>query len=44
MKLSMFLMNMSIIYERQGELTHLIGVLTTEENTSELLDVIEVSA
>jgi AraC family transcriptional regulator len=28
----------------EGELTHLIGVLTTEENTSELLDVIEVSA
>lgn len=28
----------------EGEFTHLIGVLTTEENTSELLDVIEVSA
>lgn len=26
----------------EGELTHLIGVLTTEENISELLDVIEV--
>ncbi|HGS8953108.1 TPA: GyrI-like domain-containing protein [Clostridioides difficile] len=28
----------------EGELTHLIGVLTTEENASELLDVIEVLA
>ena len=28
----------------EGELTHLIGVLTTEENASELLDVIEVPA
>ena len=28
----------------EGELTHLIGVLTTEENVSELLDVIEVPA
>ena len=28
----------------EGELTHLIGVLTTEENVSELLDVVEVPA
>ncbi|MBU5304669.1 MULTISPECIES: AraC family transcriptional regulator [Eubacteriales] len=28
----------------EGDLTHLIGVLTTEENVSELLDVIEVPA
>lgn len=28
----------------EGELTHLIGVLTTEENISEILDVIEVPA
>lgn len=28
----------------EGELTHLIGVLTTEENVSDLLDVIEVPA
>lgn len=28
----------------EGELTHLIGVLTTEEDVSELLDIIEVPA
>lgn len=28
----------------EGELTHLIGVLTTEENVSEILDIIEVPA
>lgn len=28
----------------EGELTHLIGVVTTEENVSELLDVIDVPA
>ena len=30
--------------EDEGYLTHLIGVLTTEENVSELLDIIEVPA
>ncbi len=30
--------------EDRGELTHMIGVLTTEEDISELLDVIEVPA
>lgn len=30
--------------KEEGELTHMIGVLTTEENVSELLDVIQVPA
>lgn len=30
--------------KEEGELTHMIGVLTTEENVSELLDVIKVPA